>query len=251
MRITVCCVASAPVRRKPSDREEMVTELLFGEEVIELEEVKNWVFIRCSWDNYEGWVDSKQLETIKSENLEKVILKESTARLISNKGFLRLSIGSELFKKSDEDFAIGEYEISGLDKSAYDIKGEMKKDLIQTAQLFLNTSYRWGGRSIFGIDCSGLTQICYKLAGQLIPRDASQQAELGEDIGFVEKAEAGDLAFFDNHKGEIIHVGLVTNNQEIIHASGHVRIDKLDLEGIFNRDLKIYTHKLRFIKRFA
>ena len=107
----------------------------------------------------------------------------------------------------------------------------------------------WGGRSPFGIDCSGFTQLVYKLNGYTLPRDASQQVELGVALSFVEEAEAGDLAFFDNEQGAIVHVGLILDNQHIIHASGSVRIDKFDHYGIFHSDNKKYSHMLRVIKK--
>jgi cell wall-associated NlpC family hydrolase len=107
----------------------------------------------------------------------------------------------------------------------------------------------WGGKSPFGIDCSGFTQVVYKLNGYKLPRDANQQVNLGEPLSFVEEAEAGDLAFFDNEEGRIVHVGILLNNQSIIHASGYVRVDKFDHYGIFNQDTGKYSHTLRVIKR--
>ena len=109
--------------------------------------------------------------------------------------------------------------------------------------------YLWGGKSTFGIDCSGLTQQVYKLGGYELPRDAYQQAELGEVLSFVEEAEPGDLAFFDNADGKIIHVGIILGDYKIIHAHGKVRIDPFDSNGIFNTDSQKYSHKLRFIKK--
>jgi cell wall-associated NlpC family hydrolase len=123
------------------------------------------------------------------------------------------------------------------------------KDIKETAYLFLNAPYLWGGRSPFGIDCSGFTQLVYKLNGYKLPRDARQQVELGSPLSFVEEAEAGDLAFFDNEEGNIVHVGIILENQQIIHASGSVRIDKFDHYGIFHSDNKKYSHMLRVIKK--
>ena len=123
-----------------------------------------------------------------------------------------------------------------------------KKHLINNALIFLNAPYLWGGRTPFGIDCSGFTQIVYRLQGINIPRDAHQQAEVGNTLSFIEESQEGDLAFFDDSEGEITHVGIIMNNNNIIHASGKVRIDKLDQQGIFNIEKKIHTHKLRIIK---
>jgi cell wall-associated NlpC family hydrolase len=132
--------------------------------------------------------------------------------------------------------------VKGLEKGSV-------KNILSTAYLFLNAPYLWGGKSPFGIDCSGFTQITYKINGYKLPRDANQQVELGEPLSFVEEAEAGDLAFFDNEEGKIVHVGILLDNQQIIHASGCVKIDKFDHYGIFSSDTKKYSHTLRVIKR--
>ena len=100
-----------------------------------------------------------------------------------------------------------------------------------------------------GMDCSGFSQVVHRIVGNDLPRDASQQVELGDTISFVEEAQAGDLAFFDNEEGNITHVGICLGGGDIIHASGSVRIDKLDHIGIFNADKGTYSHKLRVIKR--
>ncbi|MFQ3326821.1 MAG: cell wall-associated NlpC family hydrolase, partial [Salibacteraceae bacterium] len=124
-----------------------------------------------------------------------------------------------------------------------------RSKILENALLYINSPYLWGGKSPFGIDCSGLAQMVYKIAGKKLPRDAYQQAEIGTTLSFVEEAEDGDLAFFDNEEGSIIHVGILMNENEIIHASGKVRIDKIDHQGIFNVDTNTYSHKLRLIKQ--
>ena len=130
------------------------------------------------------------------------------------------------------------------------IEGKKAKDnLIQTAFLYLNTPYLWGGKSPFGIDCSGFTQMVYKLNGYRLLRDASQQATQGEALSFIEESEAGDLAFFDDREGNINHVGIIMPDNYIIHVDGKVRIDRLDHTGIFNREKRNYTHQLRVIKK--
>ena len=113
----------------------------------------------------------------------------------------------------------------------------------------MNTPYLWGGKSPFGIDCSGFTQLVYKLCGYSLLRDAKDQATQGQVLSFIEESEPGDLAFFDNEDGAITHVGIIMNDYNIIHAHGKVRIDKLDHSGIYNVDSKIHTHKLRVIKK--
>ena len=121
--------------------------------------------------------------------------------------------------------------------------------IVSTALTFLNSPYLWGGKTPFGIDCSGFTQMVYKINGYKLSRDAKDQANQGETLSFIEESEAGDLAFFNNDQGDIIHVGIILQNNHIIHASGKVRIDRIDHSGIYNNDLNKHTHSLRYIKK--
>ena len=127
---------------------------------------------------------------------------------------------------------------------------DLSESIVNCAKEFLNVPYLWGGKSFFGIDCSGFTQIIYKIHGIKIPRDAYQQAEIGDALTFIEEAKPGDLAFFENKEGRIHHVGIILADQKIIHAHGKVRIDSLDSTGIFNKDQNKHTHKLRFIRSY-
>lgn len=229
-------VSIVPVRASNSDKSEMVSQLLFGEAIEILDTKKNWTKIKSLYDNYEGWIDSKQYAPISDEDFEKRDTEIITEKVLyynhQEEKFL-LSIGSEVERVNPQETS-----------------PEDLRDLIaETALGFINVPYLWGGRSFFGIDCSGFTQIVYKVNGIKIPRDAYQQAELGEVLDFVEEAQPGDLAFFENEDGKIIHTGIMLEDQKIIHAHGKVRIDELDSTGIFNKNLNKHTHKLRFIKR--
>lgn len=251
----ICLLSVVPCRKEPSSTSEMVTQLLFGETYSITEEHEDWLNIKSTYDNYPSWISRKQhqavtekeFNTIKNNNLNneliQVITNEETNTIFP------ITIGATLPNYNENKLQIGNhsYHFEGSVNSFNEKKtGEFIK---QTAYLFLNAPYLWGGRSPLGIDCSGFTQLVFKLNGYQIPRDASQQVELGVPLNFVEEAEVGDLAFFDNEQGNITHVGLILENQYIIHASGAVRIDKFDHYGIFHSDNKKYTHSLRVIKR--
>lgn len=156
------------------------------------------------------------------------------------------------FKQKNSTFTIANthYKIE-RNISVKTVEADTRSKIINTALKYFNAPYLWGGRTPLGIDCSGLTQIVYKIAGLNLPRDAYQQAQLGEHFSFLEEALPGDLAFFDNELGEIIHVGIIWEKNKIIHASGKVRIDNIDHAGIFNLETHRYTHQLRLMKRIV
>jgi gamma-D-glutamyl-L-lysine dipeptidyl-peptidase len=255
----ICHLSIVPCRRDPSDRSEMVTQLLFGDHFEVLETQGSWCRILSAYDNYECWIDKKQFipilqptfdilsspEIYCSNELVQVITENKSSSLFP------IVIGSTLPNFDNGECAVENN--SWMYEGAY-INGELpftKNGIIETAMLFLNTPYLWGGKTPFGIDCSGFTQIVYKLSGIRLRRDAAQQAEQGETLSFMEEAEPGDLAFFDNDEGRIVHVGIVMDNNKIIHASGKVRIDGFDHQGIFNNERKDYSHRLRLLKRIV
>ncbi|OXG04866.1 SH3 domain-containing protein [Flavobacterium araucananum] len=248
----ICNLAIVPVRSEPSDRSEIVTQLLFGEHIEILERQNQWARIKIQYDDYEGWVDSKQYQVISEANYnqlsnEAIILNADLIDYISAPENLLLPIplGASLSFLNNNEINISNFDFEGTKTSGI----KSKSALINTAFMYLNAPYLWGGKTPFGIDCSGLTQMVYKLNGYKIHRDASQQALEGEPLSFIEESEAGDLAFFDNDEGNIIHVGIIMENNYIIHASGKVRIDRLDHLGIYNPELNKHTHKLRVIKK--
>ncbi|MBT0548809.1 NlpC/P60 family protein [Riemerella anatipestifer] len=234
MSRAVANVSVVPVRSESSDKAEIVTQVLYGESVEILSQEGNWVHIKMDFDGYEGWTDAKQFKIILDGNIS-----ESKISLVKQP-FLEYGFGDEKLLLS-----IGsEIESDVVETVVANTRGF----IADTAQKFLNVPYLWGGRSFFGIDCSGFTQIVYKVVGIKIPRDAYQQAEVGQVLDFIEEAQAGDLAFFENEEGRITHVGIMLEDRKIIHAHGKVRIDELDSVGIFNKDQNKHTHKLRFIK---
>lgn len=248
----ICNLSVVPCRLQSSDKSEMVTQLLFGEHFGILEEQGKWILIKIANDGYECWIDKKQFKKISEEEFN--LLSNEPQRLLLE-GVKKIGkienivIGSTLpnFKKGK--FNLGENKYSFRGKSVLSNRKADKKNIINTSKMYLNSPYLWGGRSPFGIDCSGFTQMVYKLNGIQLPRDAWQQAEKGEPLNFIEEAQKGDLAFFDNEEGKIVHVGIIIDKNKIIHSSGKVRIDTLDHYGIFNAETGKYSHNLRVIKK--
>ena len=247
MQYGICNLSIVPLRFDASDKSELVSQVLYGDFFKILEQRKSWSKIRLSFDGYEGWIDNKQYIEI-TEDQYKKLHKESP----------KLSIDLVEFVQDNHDqlhpVLLGS-SLNGLYILSHTHDGNIiegkktKENLIKTAFLYLNAPYLWGGKTPFGIDCSGFTQMVYKLNGYKLLRDASQQATQGEALSFIEESEPGDLAFFDNHEGTIVHVGIIMSDNYIIHAHGKVRIDRLDHSGIYNVDKKMHTHKLRVIKK--
>ncbi len=243
----ICNLSIVPLRFEPSDKSELVSQVLYGDYFKVLEQRKSWSKIRLAFDKYEGWIDNKQYLEIaesqyKSLNNETPKLSADLVEFVqdADKQLYSISLGSTLNGLS----------ILNQHFDGNSIEGVLSKNnLIKTAFLYLNAPYLWGGKTPFGIDCSGFTQMVYKLNGYKLLRDASQQATQGEALSFIEESEPGDLAFFDNSEGIITHVGIIMNDNYIIHAHGKVRIDRLDHSGIYNVDKKMHTHKLRVIKK--
>ena len=255
MNFGICTLSVIPCRKEPSSTSEMVTQLLFGETYTIIEDKEDWLNITTNFDQYPCWISAKQHTRLTQTEFNKLTnqtLSSELVQVINNtisQSVFPITIGASLPNFKDNKVTIGEVSYSFEGQTTDITQKRSIEDLKQTAYVFLNAPYLWGGRSPFGIDCSGFTQLVYKLNGHILPRDASQQVELGVPLSFVEEAEAGDLAFFDNEQGAIVHVGMVLNNQHIIHASGSVRIDKFDHYGIFSSDTKKYTHMLRVIKK--
>lgn len=239
-----------PVRQEPADAAEMISQLLFGEHysVLEFSEDQAWLRIKNAFDGYEGWVDIKQHHPISKEYFDQIgdseykVCTDLIAKILFNQQVNHITCGAILpllnnpIFKDEENVAF-----NGGAKSLHQKLGVSA--LITLAKKYLNTPYLWGGRSPFGIDCSGFTQVVFRIAGYQLPRDSSQQILNGSNVKFPDCKE-GNLAFFTNKNGKMNHVGLLLGESEIIHASGKVRIDKFDKKGIWNDEQKRYTHHL-------
>lgn len=256
----ICTIALIPCRAEPSSKSEMVTQLLFGEYYKILEKKREWLRIETAYDGYDCWISRNAHVEIEERTYVELVKNSGmycTADLVNivqNKNtndIISVLLGSSLPNFRNANFYFGE--------NKYTYEGEVtdgnnpnrRNAILQTAFLYLNAPYVWGGRSPFGIDCSGFTQMVYKLCGIKLKHSARLQAELGISLSFIEESLPGDLAFFDNEEGHIVHVGIILDNFQIIHASGKVRIDKLDSHGIFNNEMGKHSHRLRIIKRIV
>jgi len=247
MQYGLCNLSVVALRSEASDTSELISQVLYGEHFKVLEHRKSWSRIRLGFDKYEGWIDNKQFQFI--EELEyKALHKSEPLMAMDLVDFITTQ------KQHLHPILLGST-LNGLSYLEHTFEGTArigqndKSKLVETALLYLNTPYLWGGKTPFGIDCSGFVQMVYKLNGFSILRDASQQASQGDALSFIEESEPGDLAFFDNNEGDIIHVGIIMEDHQIIHAHGKVRIDLLDQSGIYNVDTKTHSHKLRVIKK--
>ena len=249
-----CSVPVSALRKDPSHKSEMVSQQLFGESCIILENADTWTKIKCGYDDYEGWCQSSHLVLIDEENFietDKNLTADWVNEVDYNGHHMFVPMGSSLtsLKNGKAFWRKNSVQYSGKIWNPEEIKVN-SRIIKQVAYKFLNTSYLWGGKSVFGIDCSGFAQMAFKFLNIRILRDASQQAEQGDMVSSLKQATCGDLAFFDNEEGRITHVGLLLSDHEIIHSSGKVRLDKIDEHGIVNLETKKRTHKLRAIKRY-
>lgn len=247
----ICENVFVPLRSAPSHRSEMLSQVLFGEKYSSIEKSGNWMKIETVFDHYQGWIDMDHLQQSADEgNSCGKVLNRSLLCFKNDKTKMVLEAGCEV---CNTDFDDKKFEIGN---NVYHTCSEFNNSFIstsdslpETAVKFINSPYIWGGRVPSGIDCSGLTQLTYKIHGIAIPRNSWQQAEFGRLIDFIDEALPGDLVFFDNERGKISHVGMIFSKGLVIHASGRVRIDSIDHQGIFKPEINGYSHKLRTIRR--
>lgn len=256
MPYSICTVANAPIRNSSTHSSEMLSQLLFGE-VMEIltTKGKSWVKVRTCDDNFVGWVDASQVHAIEEDLLDAYLhdfafVLDFFQPIHAGNSFIPLMIGSRLPRFDGMQFSVNGKKLTFSGRAVYpkDIQsnGEM---LVKLAKKYINTPYLWGGRSAMGIDGDGFVQIVTRMLNIKMPREAEAQINLGQNVAFVEQATPGDIAFFENQRGRIIHSGFVLEDNKIIHVYGKVRVDDLDHYGIFNQSLNRYTHRLRIIKR--
>lgn len=250
MQYGICQLSIIPVRSTPDEVAELVTQLLFGEHFKILECRKNWSRIKTIFDKCEGWIMNSQLFFIPEDEFNDIQAhknKSYVTELISyvedaNQLLTPILIGSCIASTPS---------LSVNFEGKFLSEPQPKENLVKTSLLYLNSPELRGGKSPFGIDSAGFAQMVYKINGYNILRTAQEQSTQGTALSFVEESEAGDLAFFDNANGENNHVGIIMENNYVIHVNGKVRVDRLDHTGIFNNDLRTYTHQLRVIKKIV
>ena len=256
MDFGICPLSVVPIRTSSSHRSEMRSQLLFGE-LFEIMDRKGrqWVKIRCLWDNHVGWVSMHQVTFITPKEYEQyqqhfAYNLEIMQPIRGDDHFLPITLGARLPNFDGIRFHIGLHHFTYSGQAIF--PGDVQANsefIIKMAKRFLHTPFLWGGRSPFGIDSDGFVQLIFKLIEQKLPREAAEQIYLGESVHFVEQTQAGDIAFFHDRNQKINHCGIILPDQKIIHAYGKVRIDSLDHYGIFNDEYHRYTHHLRLIKR--
>ena len=259
----VAHLAQIAMRTEPQHRSEMCSQLIFGDPYQVLEETDKWMKIKTFDCNYQGWIDAQLFNSLHPEDLDNY-LKTDKFMVTDYLMFIRefesnvtfpIYMGSTFPYPNDGMLILGNaifmIDLPTIETApSHPNLSQEQIKLLKFASGFLRSPYLWGGRTPLGIDCSALVQLAYKAIGKSLPRDASEQVLQGENVDFFEQAQVGDVAFFDNDEGKIVHTGIICGQGKILHASGFVRIDKLDQTGIYNVEKEIYTHKLRIIKHF-
>jgi cell wall-associated NlpC family hydrolase len=247
----ICNNVFVPLRSAPSHKSEMLSQILFGEKYSIVDTIGSWLKIETAFDNYIGWIDADHNHLTPDDTDNKgFVLNRTLVCFKEDKTQITLEAGCEIY---NPDFLNGKFTLAG---NTYTVANEFCKDYVtidesisETALRYLNSPYLWGGRIPSGIDCSGLTQLVFKIHGTAIARNSWQQANEGKPVDFINDAIPGDLTFFDNEQGKITHVGMILSPGLVIHASGSVRIDPVDHQGIFKKEINGYSHKLRTIRR--
>jgi len=252
MNYAVCTVAAAPVRKRPSHKVEMINQLLFGEAMYVVKQKKNWMKMQSLLDNYEGWIRNN-LVTIVDEGFSSnsFVTTDLMNEITIGGAKMYVPMGSTLPRFRDGKGQIGDlvYECkrSVMDRTTVKPGEAMIRSLTRQ---WMNAPYMWGGRTPLGVDCSGFSQVIFKMMGLDLLRDAREQQEQGMKVKQLENTQCGDLAFFQAGSGKISHVGILLSPGQIIHASGKVRLDKIDHKGIINSDTGKRTHSLATIRRY-
>lgn len=264
MNFGICLIGFAPLRKEPTHRAEMVTQVIFGECMQIVQRKGDWLKVETLDDHYPGWIHHTQITALAADDFEQImnqkrfisisplsnVMEERTGQdgIPAEVQQQAISGGSSFYSYDGKTMSISgrKFSITG---ELMEVKTTNKAAIPGFAKGFLSTPYLWGGRSVYGFDCSGFVQLVLKMAGIQITRDAATQAGEGEQVHLLQETLPGDLVFFDNDEEIITHVGILLSDLQVIHAYGKVRIDPIDQQGIFNSEHKRYSHRLRLIKR--
>lgn len=256
MKYSICMLSLIALRSEQSHRSEMVSQVMFGEVFEILQEEMDWTQVRLLETKYIGWIQNGQFMKLDNSDLAYYLKGKSCmvgregGLIFQNEKRIHLCHGTKIYLNADSKFNLANFEMSYQGSVNLFSKVDFDSKIGNLALSYKETPYLWGGRSQWGIDCSGFSQLLYSCFDVNLPRDAYQQAEIGETVDFISEIKTGDLAYFDNADGRITHVGIMLDSDTIIHASAKVRIDRMDNEGIFNQELNRYSHKLRIVKRY-
>jgi hypothetical protein len=252
MEYGICNLAVIPLRAEPNDRSEQVSQVLFGEAFEIIEWGERWIKIITENDNYTGWIGRLQFVMLGHIAYKSLKRTKSPLTYRAVTQAWKIADNSVVYLPAGSSLAFLEGTTCHIGTERFEIIGEIgeREDIATTAKSFLNAPYLWGGRTHFGIDCSGFTQVVFKLNNIQLKRDASQQVQEGVLVESLSQARLGDLAFFNNAEGRVTHVGILLNDEHIIHASGKVKIDTIDKDGIYSEEQKRHTHTLHSIRRF-
>lgn len=257
MNSVICPLSIVPVRKDANDRSEMITQWLFGETAEVLERQEKWTKLQFDHDGYEGWVDNKQIADCTTPNFDPDlrVMNQHTVVDLGDRQVL-MPYGGVLPFYDSGHILWQERRVPVNAVTNRSVTGDRSELIDIYLHPFLGAPYLWGGRTPAGVDCSGLVQMIFMLMGIYLDRDAAQQADEGDPVESLDDALPGDLAFFHNDQGKIVHVGIVLQRLgeegfHVAHASGRVRIDRLDREGIFNAEDNAYTHRLHSIRRVS